>query len=157
MQGSAGNPYLSLSLTHLAKASYETDLLVPEFEPGEDETTVFRNTRGNRLPYAPKNLASLNLGFEHASGWDARVGVTYVGEQFTDALNSVAPDPNGQSGRIPAYTLVNASLNYTIKALGTTLYLSGSNLADKVYLVGRVNGAFAGMPRQIVAGARVKF
>jgi len=157
MQGSPNNPYVSLSLTHLAKASFETDLLVPEFEPGEDETTVFRNTRGNRLPYAPKTLASLSLGFEHASGWDARIGVTYVSEQFSDALNSVVPDPNGSSGLIPAYTLVNASLNYTIRSLGTTLYLSGTNLADKAYLVGRVNGAFAGMPRQVVAGARVKF
>lgn len=157
MQGRAGNPYLSLAVTRLSKASFETDLLVPEFEPGEDETTVFRNTRGNRLPYAPKTLASLNLGFEHPSGWDVRVGLTHVSEQFTDALNSVAPDPNGQSGRIPAYTLVNASLNFTVKPLGTTLYLSGSNLADKAYLVSRVNGAFAGMPRQIVAGARVKF
>ncbi len=157
MQGSTHNPYLSLSLTHLSKASFESDLLVPEFQPGATETTVFRNTRGNRLPYAPKTLASLSLGFEHASGWDARVGVTYVSEQFSDALNTVAADPNGSSGRIPAFTTVNASINYTLKPWGTTLYLSGSNLADKAYLVSRVNGAFAGMPRQLVAGARVKF
>ncbi len=157
LQGSPNNPYLSLSLTHLAKARFESDLLVPVFAPGDEETSVFSNARGKRLPYAPRTLASLSLGFEHASGWDARVGVSHVGEQFSDALNTVATDPNGSSGRIPAYTLVNAALNYTIKPLGMTLYLGGTNLADKAYLVSRVNGAFAGMPRQIVAGARMRF
>lgn len=157
MQGSPHNPYLSASWTHVNKASFQGRLLVPQFEPGETETDVFVDVNGRRLPYAPKNLVSLSLGFEHAAGWDARLGITHVGEQFSDALNTVAPDPTGQSGRIPAYTLLNAAVNYSIKPMGATVYLSVTNLTDKAYLVSRVNGAFAGVPRQVVAGARFKF
>ncbi len=38
-----------------------------------------------------------------------------------------------------------------------TLYLGAANLTDKTYLVGRVNGAFAGVPRQVYAGAQFRF
>lgn len=157
MQGSPHNPYLSASWTHVNKAAFKSSLLVPSFAPGETDTEDFVDVNGRRLPYAPKNLISLSLGFEHASGWDMRLGITHVSEQFSDALNTVAADPTGQSGLIPAYTLLNAAVNYTVKPLGATFYLSVSNLTDKTYLVSRVNGAFAGMPRQVVAGARVKF
>jgi Fe(3+) dicitrate transport protein len=157
LQGSPHNPYLSASWTHLNTASFKSRLLVPSFEPGETETEDFVDANGRRLPYAPKNLISLSLGFEHAAGWDLRLGLTHVSEQFSDALNTVVADPTGQSGRIPAYTLLNAAVNYTVQPLGATFYLSVANLTDKTYLVSRVNGAFAGMPRQVVAGARVKF
>jgi Fe(3+) dicitrate transport protein len=58
---------------------------------------------------------------------------------------------------IPSYTTLNASFNYRLKPQGVTLYLSAANLTDKRYLVSRVNGAFAGMPRQLFAGARFSF
>ncbi|EFK97446.1 TonB-dependent receptor, partial [sediment metagenome] len=80
-----------------------------------------------------------------------------VGEQFSDAVNSVAPAPDGQSGRIPAYTLVNLAANLPLKAQGLTLYASVTNLADRKYLVSRVNGAFAGAPRQLFVGAKLRF
>ena len=156
-RGESHNPYLSFNLTHLSKARFESDLLVPLFDPGAEETEVFQNVRGNRLPYAPEFLASMNLGFEHPAGWNARLGVVHVSGQFSDALNTVSPSPNGQSGRIPAYTVLNASINYNLPAIDATVYLSGTNVTDETYLISRVNGAFAGMPRQVTAGAKIRF
>lgn len=155
--GGTHNPYVTASYTHLATARFDSDLLTPDFEPGEDDTDVLTNARGNRLPYAPKHLLSLGVGFEHAAGWDARLGLTYVSEQYTDALNTRAPEADGQSGVIPSYTIVNASVNYRIPSRGLTLYAGAANLFDKTYLVSRVNGAFAGAPRQVQVGARLSF
>lgn len=157
LRGRAENVYLTVGYTNLFTAKFDSDLLTPDFAPGEDETEDFRNARGKRLPYAPRHLLSASLGYEHGERWDARLGLTHVGEQFSDALNTRAPAADGQSGRIPSYTVFNAAMNYRLPAHGATLYLSATNLFDKTYLVSRVNGAFAGVPRQLVAGARFRF
>ena len=141
--GLADNPYLGLSLTHLGTARFDSDL-------DSDGT----NVRGKRLPYAPKQLFSLSAGYESAAGWDVRIGLTRVSSQYTDAVNTVAASADGQSGVIPAYTLVNASVNLRLRPHGLTVYLAATNLGDKRYLVGRVNGAQVGAPRQIQAGLR---
>lgn len=156
LAGMSHNVYLAGSLTHLATARFDSDLLSPDFGDA-DETTNFVNVRGNRLPYAPRNLLAAQLGFEHAMGWSAQLGLTHVGAQYSDAVNSVTPAADGQSGRIPAYTLVNLSANLPLKAQGLTLYASVTNLADRKYLVSRVNGAFAGAPRQMFVGAKLRF
>lgn len=143
MAGRADNPYLSASLTHTGTARFDSDL---------DSGGV--NVRGKRLPYAPKQLFTLSAGYESAAGWDARIGLTRVSSQYTDAVNTVAASADGQSGLIPAFTLVNASVNYRLKPQGLTVYLSATNLGDKAYLVGRVNGAQVGAPRQLQVGLR---
>lgn len=155
--GQANNPYIAFSYTNLFTAKFDSTLLTPDYAPGEDETETFSNARGKRLPYAPRQVLSANLGYEHGSIWDARIGLTHVGAQFSDALNTRAPAADGQSGRIPSYTTFNASMNYRLPQHGVTLYLSATNLTDKTYLASRVNGAFAGAPRQIYAGARFQF
>ena len=48
--------------------------------------------------------------------------------------------------------LVDASLVYAAPDKRWTLGVYGKNLTDKRYLVSRVNGAFAGVPRQLYAG-----
>lgn len=154
--GAGRQLYLTGSLTHLAQAEFSSRLLTPVFGPGDEETTAFADAQGKRLPYAPKNTASLGLGFEHPAGWDARLGLTHVGRQFSDALNTTAYDPLGSSGAIPAYTLLNASANWRFSA-ASTAFLSVTNLADKAYLVSRVNGAFAGARRNVVLGLRTAF
>lgn len=157
MLGQANNPYLTVSYTNLFTAKFDSDLLVPDYPEGEDETEDFANARNKRLPYAPRHLLTLAVGYEHGSTWDARIGLTHVGEQFSDALNTRAPAADGSSGRIPSYTTFNASVNYRLPNQGVTLYAGATNLFDRTYLVSRVNGAFAGMPRQVYAGARIAF
>ena len=71
---------------------------------------------GARLPYAPRQLASLSIGYQHSVGIDARVGVDYVSSQepdaWTNTLTGNAATLTGLTGDIPGYSLFNASVNF---------------------------------------------
>ena len=141
--GRADNVYLVGSYTSLFTAKFRNDT---------DETLA-----GNRLPYAPRSMASISLGYQHPVGLDARIGVDHVSRQFVDADNSVEESLNGEEGLIPSYTLLNAAINYRPQGSRLTWFLSGHNLADKTYLVSRVDGKVAGRQRQVFVGLRYDF
>lgn len=135
-----------------------TNLFTAKFKKTNAAADVFS---GDRLPYAPRHLASLNFGYEHPVGFDARIGIDYVSEQQEDVSyregRSEADVLSGRTGRIPAYALLNATVNY--KAVGSHLsyFLSAYNLADKEYLASRVDGMVAGRQRQVFGGVRYNF
>jgi Fe(3+) dicitrate transport protein len=116
---------------------------------------------GDRLPYAPRHIASFSLGYQHPVGFDARIGVDYVSRQETDTFARVLPPVDaalsGLAGDIPAYTLFNASANYRPVGSKATYFLSGYNLADREYLASRVDGMAVGRGRQVIAGIRYDF
>jgi Fe(3+) dicitrate transport protein len=142
----AFRPWTSLSLTHLSKAEFGSDV-------GEGAARV----RGNRIPYAPNWLGDLALGVETQSGFGATISVHYVGEQFADAKNTIAPSLDGTLGILPSYSLVNVGLSYQPPSKDFELYLSVHNLADKRYISTRTDGLFAGPPRQALMGIRRAF
>ncbi|HEY0842484.1 TonB-dependent receptor family protein [Methylotenera sp.] len=116
---------------------------------------------GDRLPYAPKHLASVSLGYQHPVGVDARIGATYVSKQEVDAFARVL-DPvdaalSGLAGDVPAYTLFNASVNFKPVGSKATYFVSGYNLADREYLQSRVDGMSVGRGRQVFGGIRYDF
>ena len=129
-----------------------TNLFTAKFKKDTDQTTS-----GNRLPYAPRDIASVSFGYQHPIGLDARIGVDYVSQQYVDADNTTVESLDGQEGRIPAYTLLNASVNFKPVGSKVTYFMSGHNLADKEYLVSRVDGKVAGRQRQVFAGIRYDF
>lgn len=129
-----------------------TNLFTAEFKKQTDATP-----KGNRLPYAPRHTASINLGYQHPVGLDARFGVEYVGTQFVDAENTRVESLDGMEGTIPSYTLLSMSINYQPVGSKFTYFLSGYNLADKKYLMTRVDGMHAGRQRQIFGGVRYTF
>jgi Fe(3+) dicitrate transport protein len=145
------NFYLTGSWTGLFDAKFKDDGFFNR--DGEDASGGFRN--GDRLPYAPRNIASLNFGYSHPVGVNLRVGADYISEQ--------KPVPNnrsvmtGQSGNIPSYTLLNASASYKPVGSKTTFFLSGHNLADKEYLASRVDGMHVGRGRMIFGGVTYDF
>lgn len=145
------NVYLMGSYTHLSTAKFLKD------GPNPDDGIV----QGDRLPYAPRHLASLSIGYQHPAGVDARIGVDHVSRQqpdtFARALPPVDAALSGLSGEIPAYTLVNASVTYRPQGSKATLFLSGHNLANREYLVSRVDGMVAGRKRQVFGGVRYDF
>ncbi|WP_292803127.1 TonB-dependent receptor [Methylotenera sp.] len=116
---------------------------------------------GSRLPYAPRHLASVSLGYQHSVGLDARVGVTYISQQevdaFARALGPVDAALSGLAGNIPAYTLLNASVNFKPVGSKVTYFASGHNLADREYLASRVDGMSVGRGRQVFGGIRYDF
>lgn len=114
---------------------------------------------GNRLPYAPKHIGSVSFGYQHPIGLDARIGANYVSEQFVDGANTRDEnlDLSGRSGKIPSYTLLNASVNFKPVGSKTTYFVSGHNLADKEYLATRVDGMAVGRGRMVFGGLRYDF
>jgi len=121
---------------------------------------------GSRLPYAPRNLASVNLGYQHPVGIETRIGVDYVGRQEPDAFARAldVADPSGTdtalsglAGDIPSYTLLNASINFRPVGSKVSYFASGYNLTDKEYLASRVDGMAVGRSRQVFGGVRFDF
>ena len=129
-----------------------TNLFTAKFNKDTDQTTS-----GNRLPYAPRDLASLSFGYQHPVGIDARIGVDYVSQQYVDADNTRIESLDGQEGIIPSYTLLNATVNYKPVGSSMSYFLSAYNLADKEFLISRVDGKVAGRQRQVFGGVRYDF
>lgn len=117
--------------------------------------------KGDRLPYAPRHIASVSIGYEHPIGLNARVGVDYVSRQepdtFARVLQPVDAALSGLAGDIPAYTLLNMSVNFKPVGSKASYFLSGYNLADREYLASRVDGMAVGRGRQVIAGIRYDF
>lgn len=145
-----------------------TNLFTAKFKKSSDDPLSDGIVRGDRLPYAPKYLASVNFGYQHPIGLDMRIGVDYISEQKEDApfrdfvLNAADPTGadarlSGLSGDIPSYTLFNASVNFKPAGSKATYFVSGHNLTDREYLASRVDGMSAGRGRQIFGGVRYDF
>ena len=145
------NIYLMGSYTNVFKAEFRKDGLEP------DDGIL----KGDRLPYAPCHIASISLGYQHPVGLNARVGVDYVSRQKPDTFARVLPPTDAAlselSGDIPAYTLLNMSVNFKPVGSKASYFMSGYNLADKEYLASRVDGMAVDRGRQVIAGIRYDF
>jgi Fe(3+) dicitrate transport protein len=145
------NVYVTGSWTGLFNAKFKDDgVFARDFA---DSLGSYES--GDRLPYAPRNMASLNIGYEHPVGVNVRVGADYVSEQ-KPTPNDFAPI-TGHAGNIPSYTLINASASFKPAGSKTTFFLSGHNLADKEYLASRVDGMQAGRGRMVFGGVTIDF
>lgn len=151
------NFYISGAYTHIPQAKYKSTVLVDD----GDEIDI----SGNRMQYSPRNLLNLDFGYEHVSGFDARIGVQHVGKQFVDDVNTrdeIRDDPRpdrrtGVSGIIPSYTIWNATVNYRVQNTGVTLFASVENLFDKQYLASRTEGKLPGRERLFFGGITYDF
>ena len=104
-------------------------------------------TTGNRLPYAPRHTASLSVAFAHRTGITFGGALEHTGRQFADDENTVEPSEDGQVGILPAYTVTNAFVTYSVPASRIQLRLSVRNLTDEVYITQRNEGIYTGMRR----------
>ena len=118
---------------------------------------------GNRIPFAPREVAYLTAGIESMAGWNASVSFVYRGEFFTDEQNTpYAGDPSGEDGLVPSVWLLNARANYTVPEsllpnADLVFFVSGENLTDKLYITDREDGIKPGLGRTLMAGARLKW
>lgn len=117
------------------------------------------NLSGNKVPEVPEAFANLTLGFAHAMGFDASVTWTYRGEFFTDDLNSAQGEPGEEAlfGPVDDVWLLSARANYKIPNTNATLFVSGQNLEDELYIADRSDGAKPGQGRTIMGGFTYKF
>lgn len=129
-----------------------TNLWTAEYKDGPDPTI-----NGNRMQYAPEHLLNVDLGYEHQSGVNARIGVQHVSKQFVDDGNTRVEDVSGLQGTIPSFTIWNASVNYSIPNSGVTVFAAVENLFDKEYLVSRNEGKLVGRDRLFFGGITYDF
>ena len=166
------NFFVSVSYTNLFTAKFKDSGTVA----GEGEDGYGTYAAGNRLPYAPKHMLTLNLSYERPDGWRGRIGLTHLSRQFGNAQNYVGTSPEGYQGivdlgggntatqtaqglfgEIPALTLANASLSYSPVGEKTTWFATVENLTDKRYFNARTNGLQPGRPRMVFVGVRYSF
>lgn len=166
--GAPNGLYGTLALTWLPVADQQS-----AFRQVSNGQVIQNSQSGNRLPYAPRQTATLTLGYMTPSGLDANVEAVHVGSQFADFANvgDAATDTSvpgsgadqarnrasGQFGRIDAFTVFNAAINYKLTQYRVTLFVAVKNIADKTYIVDRTRGIVPGMPRLIQAGFRYDF
>lgn len=112
---------------------------------------------GNRLPYTPATLATASLGYSHAKGLNAFIENVFVGSQFADDLNTIAPIANGQRGFIEKQNYWNATVNYAVERLKTTFLVTVKNLTDITGIVDRSRGILPSMGRTAQAGVKINF
>jgi len=110
-------------------------------------------TKGKRVENAPKHIfrGGITAGYK---GLLLTGQVSYVGETFSDANNTLAPTANGQTGLIPSYTVTDLTATYKF---GKNLNLKAgiNNLFDETYFTRR-GGGYPG-PGALPADGRTFF
>lgn len=116
------------------------------------------NINGNDLPYSPNILVNSIINFETRFGLTLQGNFTYVGQQYSDVLNTVEMSNDGLIGLIPAYHVVDASLKYHLKKFNTTFSFTGKNISNERYIVShRPQGIRVGISRYFLVGIRYSF
>jgi Fe(3+) dicitrate transport protein len=111
------------------------------------------NIKDNKLPYAPEFTFTGSLDFTTPFGLGFNLSTTYVGEQFTDELNTFEAGPSGETGLMPSFITANITANYFISDINSNLFFSVKNLFDERYIASRrPQGIKVGLPRFLSAG-----
>ncbi|MBW3629413.1 MAG: TonB-dependent receptor, partial [Gemmatimonadetes bacterium] len=132
--------------------------------PGGAEVSI----AGLDLPYAPHHTLVAGISADRSDGAFFRTDVRYVSDAFTDFENIRETYNRGDTGPIPAYTVVDASAGYRVRG-GITATVGAKNLLDEIYIGSRLHsnpgqpqanlssGIIPGARRQITLGVRYDF
>lgn len=112
---------------------------------------------GNRLPYAPEWLIAAAIGYEWGDFASFEVEAVYTDDMFTDDLNTVAVIANGQRGLIEDVLVWNATINVDIPDTPFTVFATGKNLTDELYVVDRARGILPGNKQSFQFGVIYNF
>lgn len=116
------------------------------------------NIKGNLTPYAPRYYMSASLYGETPKGLGANMTATFVGSQFSNELNTIAPSPDGRIGKIAAYQLFDANVFWNVKKWNTSFNIACKNIFNERYIATRrPQGIRLGLPRFLSAGVEVRF
>ncbi len=112
---------------------------------------------GNRLPYAPKHLASAWGSIQPWGGTRVRADMVLTSAMFADPLNTTVLSPDGQQGPLARSEIWNLGLWQEIPVLGVELSVSIKNLFDRLYVVDRSRGLLPGPGRTVALGVSRAF
>ena len=95
-------------------------------------------TKGKKVENAPMNIfrGGISAGYK---GFLVTGQLSYVGETFSDANNTVAPSANGNTGLIPSYTVTDLTATYKFSK-GLNIKAGINNLTDERYFTRRAGG-----------------
>ena len=99
---------------------------------------------GNQLPYAPQHTFTIGLEKHFGDVLRMRADMRFVDEVFTDFENIQQTKNRGDTGPIPSYAIVNASIDYKLTTQWQ-LFFTAKNIFDKVYIGSRLHSN-AGQP-----------
>jgi catecholate siderophore receptor len=117
-------------------------------------------TNGDELAFTPKATLNLWTTYRFANGLTLGGGAQYVGSSWVgrpDTADRVIP--NGQSGKVPSYTVFNLMAAYDLTR-NVRLRLNIDNVTDEVYITSMnwsARRAFLGAPRTVLLSADVRF
>lgn len=116
------------------------------------------NANGNRTPYAPELILNQQLAISTPGGWGISVVGHYLGDQYTDVINSDVPTPNGRSGKIEGYLNMDVNFMYEWKDQNAIFNLSVKNITDSRHIVSRrPAGIRVATPRMVTGGIDFRF
>ncbi len=116
------------------------------------------NVKNNYTPYAPKYFHNAGLNIEHPKGFGCNLNANFVGEQFTDALNTITPSADGRNGLIKAYKVMDAGVY--ARFLKDKLYANFTvkNILNERYITSkRPQGIRVGLPRYFTFSIQYDF
>lgn len=117
-------------------------------------------TNGDELAFTPKATLNLWTTYRLDNGLTLGGGVQYVGSSWVgrpDTADRVIP--NGQSGKVPSYTVFNLMAAYDLTR-NVRLRLNIDNVTDEVYVTSMnwpARRAFLGAPRTVLLSADIRF
>ncbi len=96
------------------------------------------NTKGKKVENAPAHIirSGISTGYK---GFLLTAQLSYVGETFSDANNTVAVSSNGQTGLIPSYTITDLTATYKFTK-GLNIKAGINNVFDERYFTRRAGG-----------------
>jgi Fe(3+) dicitrate transport protein len=116
------------------------------------------NVNNNFTPYAPKYFHNMGLNVEFPKGFGCNINANMVGQQFTDALNSVTPSADGRNGLISAYNVLDAGVFAKLAKYGLYANFTVKNVLNERYIVSkRPQGIRVGLPRYYTFSLQYEF
>lgn len=96
------------------------------------------STKNKKVENAPMNIfrGGVSAGYK---GFLLTGQLSYVGETFSDANNTVTPSENGNTGLIPSYTIADITATYKFSK-GLNIKAGINNLANARYFTRRAGG-----------------
>jgi Fe(3+) dicitrate transport protein len=95
-------------------------------------------TKGKKVENAPENIVrtGISAGYKKLL---VTAQLSYVGETFSDANNTVAPSTNAQNGLIPSYVITDLTATYKFPKY-INIKAGINNLLDERYFTRRAGG-----------------
>jgi Fe(3+) dicitrate transport protein len=136
---SAGNlsVFANVSMTDAKYNDFKTTKAIKDNDTGlfsVTETTL----QGNKLEYAPQSIKRFGVSYSNKN-LSATWQLSSVGEVFTDAANTVAPNASATVGKIAAYQIQDFSMSYKFLK-HYNVKVSVNNLTDAKYATRRAGG-----------------